>query len=233
MRAAVNEAATIQPAIPPIESDPLRLMFCPKCDYSLQGLPPEGTCPECGREYDQSFTIIRCRPTSFWRVAPIVCFMATLAFLEPVRRNPIFLLFAGLIIINIAVQLIEQFTSPRRGVRLLWMSPIGIGVKRLADDKALHVRLSEIAAAVFVLGIVVYFAHKLGGKLLVALFDRIGWSAAIIIFIVGAAIALIATRLSQPRFVRRSDGVAPDLWPWQDLDRIEIDRMPCPPGDVP
>src|SRR5437762_1422152 len=44
--------------------DPLQLTFCPRCDYSLQGLPREGVCPECGRAYDQSFVIIRGYPAS-------------------------------------------------------------------------------------------------------------------------------------------------------------------------
>jgi hypothetical protein len=32
---------------------PFRLQVCPRCDYSLTGLPEVGVCPECGREYDQ------------------------------------------------------------------------------------------------------------------------------------------------------------------------------------
>jgi hypothetical protein len=32
---------------------PLRLKVCPRCDYSLTGLPAVSTCPECGRPYDQ------------------------------------------------------------------------------------------------------------------------------------------------------------------------------------
>jgi hypothetical protein len=39
-------------------SDPLRLSECPTCRYSLQGLPAEGVCPECGSPYDQATVVL-------------------------------------------------------------------------------------------------------------------------------------------------------------------------------
>lgn len=43
-------------------ADPIRSVFstdvCPNCGYSLLGLPDSGTCPECGRTYDQSEIIL-------------------------------------------------------------------------------------------------------------------------------------------------------------------------------
>jgi hypothetical protein len=38
--------------------DPLRLEVCPSCGYSLEGLPGEGRCPECGRHYNQSVVVL-------------------------------------------------------------------------------------------------------------------------------------------------------------------------------
>lgn len=40
-----------------MEADPERL--CPKCAYSLKGLPVVHTCPECGSEYDPHALVIR------------------------------------------------------------------------------------------------------------------------------------------------------------------------------
>lgn len=37
--------------------DPLRLTRCTRCGYSLESLPDESTCPECGLEYDQSIVV--------------------------------------------------------------------------------------------------------------------------------------------------------------------------------
>ena len=38
--------------------DELQVVLCPECGYSLEGLPTEGTCPECGGAYDQRAIIL-------------------------------------------------------------------------------------------------------------------------------------------------------------------------------
>jgi hypothetical protein len=39
--------------------DVLRLTACPACGYSLEALPREGTCPECGGAYDRRFIVVQ------------------------------------------------------------------------------------------------------------------------------------------------------------------------------
>jgi hypothetical protein len=41
-----------------VVQDPLRLDRCPTCGYALEGLAPEGVCPECGVAYDQSEVVL-------------------------------------------------------------------------------------------------------------------------------------------------------------------------------
>lgn len=43
---------------PDAEPDPLRLSHCPGCGYALEGLPPEGTCPECGGAYRRGVIVL-------------------------------------------------------------------------------------------------------------------------------------------------------------------------------
>jgi predicted amidophosphoribosyltransferase len=35
---------------------------CPRCGYTLRGLPSVGVCPECGLAYDPDCEVIRLRP---------------------------------------------------------------------------------------------------------------------------------------------------------------------------
>ena len=56
MHAVSGDAPAETPVELPVNSLPLDV--CPGCAYQLQGLPPEGVCPECGRPYDQNVVFL-------------------------------------------------------------------------------------------------------------------------------------------------------------------------------
>ncbi len=70
---------------------------CPRCDYSLEGLPEVYVCPECGLEYDSACRVIKCGPTPvLWQqlimAVGLLLLMAWGAFQAGVDKGDAFLL---------------------------------------------------------------------------------------------------------------------------------------------
>jgi hypothetical protein len=83
----------------PAAPDALRLTHCPACGYLLEGLPPEGVCPECGRSYDQTRVVLhgwaRGSHATMYNAPPWVAVLLALFFgfhlirgIVQFRRNP-------------------------------------------------------------------------------------------------------------------------------------------------
>lgn len=61
-----------------VASGDLLLAQCPFCDYSLEGLPVEHTCPECGQPFDRRWQVFG--GTSLWDRSKFACFLLLLPF---------------------------------------------------------------------------------------------------------------------------------------------------------
>src|SRR4051812_28476050 len=96
---------------------------CPACAYSLEGLPDEGICPECGGRYDQSLMVLHgtaCGQLASlanislgrlaWRlgglVAVAVYFGRRVGFAV---RDPVMLLLVGLVAALVVLSLVRRF----------------------------------------------------------------------------------------------------------------------------
>ncbi len=128
----------------PVVADALRLQICPACDYALAGLPPEGTCPECGGQYDQSLIVLdgwaRGDHVHVGNARPWIAVLLLLpnawylwVTWQEFRQsqNPWLLLMPGVVVALIAWLLWVRFTSDRRGPTRVWL---GLGGCVQADD---------------------------------------------------------------------------------------------------
>lgn len=57
-----------------INGDPIT--ECPICRYSLEGLPRDHQCPECGFEYDETMRVWRTKLSLAFAVVPVLIFAA-------------------------------------------------------------------------------------------------------------------------------------------------------------
>jgi hypothetical protein len=105
------------------DTDQPLLERCPFCDYSLQGLPTEHRCPECGQPFDRRWRVFPGVPA--WRSAdflggvmllvlmPVFLLRGALRSSWPIANViPVVLPFAGLWAL-LAVQIVRKLRKPR------------------------------------------------------------------------------------------------------------------------
>ncbi len=203
--------------------DPLRLTFCPACDYGLAGLPPTGVCPECGRAYDQAFVVLRGRPAGVGqgRLGPVgrrawavVGWVVTAVVLVWFWRHVHDLFVPALCVLiacSFMCQWMVRLSSPRPGQVLVWMSPAGMGQQRMADPASWAGRLerafSWAMAGAAVLMMVVSGPRLQGGvvpMLMTPLFAGLAW-------------------WGRPRPVLPADGLRPPLYAWSSFADVSLD----------
>jgi hypothetical protein len=205
--------------------DLLQLTFCPHCDYSLQGLPSTGKCPECGQDYDQSFAIIRCfSPTdnrSVYQQWPFLLpgvLLVVMMFIWPmIFMQPVMFLAIAFFVVMFVMNWIDRLTSPRRGMWLLWIAPTGIGVQTDFDPSSLiaHTRrwLPQIYPILSNIAVCIPLLHILGLRSIILM-------AAITAF--SGTISWLIRRASRLKLAAQPMGNRPALIAWDQVTRIQM-----------
>jgi len=122
-----------------IPAQSLRLAICPGCDYSLQTLPPQGVCPECGRHYDQRFIVLSGQGRGWFESSPggtwrgplndsifVVILILIVVSGHAVWREPNLLMWGVIGIVALTMRLYVRLFSAREPRMQLWISPDGI-----------------------------------------------------------------------------------------------------------
>jgi len=205
------------------QEDPLRLTFCPRCDYSLEGLPEEGICPECGRPYDQSVAVIRCYGSDGFNgkgvpwgiVTTLIAF--GLIFLTSPRAPPIIYIAIGFAVASLAVNWIDRFTSPRGGTWLLWIAKEGVGVQIDFDAD------SPVAIARKYLPAIYAIAYAVAMAVPMVLGNH--WLAALILSLFVGGLMLLIQRAATPKHRVPATATRPSLFAWGQLSNYRLESV--------
>jgi hypothetical protein len=210
--------------------DPLRLTFCPRCDYALEGLPDAGVCPECGTPYDGSYVVLRCRPVlsgdepngqraytarrlRWLATAAVAGGLAILWF----RRYALiaggyFIGYWAMSALNLIVEAVIFFNVIRPGVVLVWAGPPGIGQQPILDPKSFARDLREIVVLVTltVVLIVCWQIPDLGTV----------FNCTLTILLVLLLCSIVGQRIRRRPYAVPPDGVRPGIFDWKIFKTI-------------
>jgi hypothetical protein len=213
--------------------DSLKLTFCPRCDYSLHGLPDTGVCPECGNAYNTDFLILRGKPVTlgdepngrrYFSISTLVGWAAMMPVLWMVILmrfpTPLFILLVVSLACEIVQSLVPWFFSTRGRDAVVWLCSAGIGEQPLVDadslaGKFLHYTAIFQAVAVFPTAVF----------LICVLLSPENTAIGIILLVVLLFFCYLLHLGRKPTPALRAKGVRPALLPWRSFGEIEIEEL--------
>lgn len=212
----------------------LTLEHCPGCGYRLEGLPPEGICPECGGAYDQSAIVLHgwacghhsnlgtSRPAAAvgWALFAVVAL-----WFSTRQWNVINAVLVGWFVLNLAAMLLQRTETPHPGLVQVWLKHYGCWQ---VDDLSGRTVLKTVRDAYVLLAIVAGVAYLL--------FEFVGVAAGVAFVLLVVAVAAIVTfqRARGPgvnegeaddvaNAAYRSSGPGEGFRSWDDVEDVSIE----------
>ena len=210
-----------------------RLQHCPTCGYALEGLPLEGTCPECGRAYDQTLFVLHgfgrgwhsnfgtAPPRVAYAWASLTTFMFLLMAHSFLKHGAVSrshdLGMMGVILLPSLVMLLQRCGNGYPGLVQAWLTPEGCGQN---DD--LHAD-PTFPRMIRNIGLPLAMTLVITGIVL-----RDGWSELRFMLIglaIGGLIVLIAKRRWRSRLRKSSNPAATPLTAWCHVGHIIVQEL--------
>jgi hypothetical protein len=226
---ARSETSTEQLAV-----DPLRLNFCPNCDYSREGLPDGAPCPECGMRCDSSFIVLQddvgmpsepaFRKYRRWTMTTLlILFCAYVIFKFAMRGKLVALVWFTPLALLLVVNAWRWLFAWRRAHAQLWLHELGLEIVRSTEEAQRAARLTYAVNIAFSPLIFV----------LLALMERdrdTRWILLINGFVWGGGMALVEyrRRRANPRIHIHAGDFQRRLIPWRAI--VQFDMLRPTPG---
>jgi len=207
----------------------LKLSHCPRCDYSLQGLPDSGICPECGEAYSQEFIVLRGRPLGgdepngqqSTSLGQMVLLFATTVLAFAAHVDTWIIVFCiAMCLFHLLVNMLVLVCSVRSNEVLAWLCQTGVGQQRFVDADTPSGRFlwyyADVSNSNFIPSYLLSFVAIVVPRQLAFI---------LIVYLILLIPGYLLYLGRRPKLSRPASGIRPALLPWKSFGLIEIDEL--------